>query len=188
MKTILIIALFSFTFCVPGGWEKRSVYENDIEIEKSFSTAFKDYSETNKETEVDDIIRLTVYSQVVSGNKYKITFIDSQAENPTVQEYEIYKPIDVANGPKFQITEHKEYESSEDPISENDSQFVYLQNKLYDCLKMAEQKLNDIYSINPIENKETIFYIINADTSNGEHQYIMIKDKDSTEFEFELIK
>ena len=40
-------------------------YENYFEIKRAFSSAYKDYSETKKETEVNDIIRLNVIPKLL---------------------------------------------------------------------------------------------------------------------------
>ena len=189
MKTIIIIALFAYILSVPGGWEKRSVRENSFEIERAFSAAFKEYSQRiNSKADIDDLIRLTVYSQVVNGVNYKITFMDSQSEFYSVQEYIVYNPVTSQNGPDFEVTNHKEYESTKGLIPSNDPEFASLENTLNSFLKKADQTLDYISYVFPIESDETSFYIINADTSNGEHQYIIGKDKISEEFEyFELI-
>ena len=190
MKAILIIFLFSCYLCIPGGWEKHSVYENSFEINRSFMAAFKDYTERiNTKAEIDDLIRLTVYSKVVNGVIYKITFVDSQSGYNTIQEYEIFNSVTSKNGPDFEIKNYKEYESTKGLIPSNDSEFTLLENQLYSFLKKADTTLEYISYVYPIENNETNFYIINAETSGGEHQYIMGQDKTSKEFEyFEIIK
>ena len=96
MKYILILVLLAFSICeddkkkAVGSWEKHSFNENSIEIDQSFRQAAKDYCKTH-DVEPDDLIRLTVYSQLVNGVNYKITFMDPSSEYPTIEEYRIYK-------------------------------------------------------------------------------------------------
>jgi hypothetical protein len=191
MKTLLIIVLIAFSLCenfIPGGWKKRSVFENDLEIEQSFKNAFADYKKANKVND-DDLIRLTVYSKVVSGMLYKVTFVDSLAEVPIVQEYEIYKSLKNTNDQNFQVERHKEYEAKEGLIPFNDPKFTLLENQLHTFLKDSKEELNFISYVYPVENDETNFFMINAYTDDGEHQYIVCQDRDSEEFyHFEKIK
>ena len=46
-----------------GGWEKRSINENSLEINTAFNIAAESYLE-NKNLVEDDLIRLTVYSKI----------------------------------------------------------------------------------------------------------------------------
>ena len=194
MKTILIIVLLALSLCdektLTGGWEKRSVYENSMEIEEAFKTAAASYSKSNS-VESDDLIRLTVYSQVVSGTNYKISFIDTKAEYPTIQEYILYKPLPSNENGKNEMTisEHNEYEATGGLISFNDPSFTLIENALYKSLKNTNEKLSFISYVFPVETKETNFFMISAYTENGEHQYVVCQDKENKEFYlFEKVK
>ena len=183
MKAILIFTLLAFSLCQPldGGWEKRSIFENSLEIEEAFRFANEDYTKTNS-VEPDDLIRLTVYSQIVSGTNYKVTFIDIKAEYPTIQEYVIYKPLPVAQNAEKQILEHNEYEATSGLISFNDPLFGKIENALYKELKDTTEKLSYVSYVFPVETLETNFFMINAYTSDGEHQYVVCQDKSNGEF------
>ena len=183
MKTVLIFALLALTLCeepIAGGWERRSIYENSLEIEEAFRLANEDYTNTNQ-VESDDLIRLTVYTQVVSGTNYKITFIDTKAEYPTIQEYVVYRPLPGKNA-QIEITDHNEYEATSGLISFNDPTFDKIENALYKALKDTTEKLSYISYVFPVETRETNFFMISANTNNGDHQYIVCQDKSNSEF------
>ena len=191
MKAILIIFLVAFTLCEKekpvGGWEKRSFEENSFEIDRSFKLAAEDYIKSNKleeEEDVDDLIGLTVYSQVVAGTNYKLTFMDRKAEFPVVHEYTIYVPLRTGNknDKDLEITEHNEYQADNGLVPLNDPVFETLENKLYKYLKGSKEELQFISYVYPMENKETNFYKVNGYTSDGDHQYILCQDKESEEF------
>ena len=184
MKAILIFALLTFILCdkeqFSGGWEKRSITENSLEINRAFQIAAKSYIE-NKNILEDDLIRLTVYSQVVAGTNYKVTFIDIKAEFPSIQEYVINFPLPNANKEE-KIIEQTEYEATSGLLTFNHPLFSKLENKLYFFLKDTNEKLIYISYIYPIENDETYFYMISSYTEKGEKQYVIGQDKKSGEF------
>ena len=183
MKTILVFALLALSLCeepMTGGWERRSINENSLEIEEAFRLANQEYTKSNS-VEVDDLIRLTVYSQVVSGTNYKITFIDTKAEYPTIQEYVVYRPLPGKNA-EAEITDHKEYEATSGLISFNDPTFDKIENALYKALKGTTEKLSYISYVFPVETRETNFFMISACTDSGEHQYVVCQDRSNNEF------
>ena len=178
MKSVLILVLLAFTLCFPGGWVKRSINENDLDIEQSFKLVSSNYAKSN-DVDVDDLIRLTVYSQVVNGMNYNVTFIDSTAEKPKIHEYTIYKSLENTNDNQFSIRDHEVYETPGELIPTNDPKLVPLENSLYSFLKNTKERLNFILLAYPIENYATNFYVISANTADGQHQYIVCQDKDS---------
>ena len=187
MKALLFIALLTFSLCAEeqlvGGWKKRSIYENSLEIEEAFKTASKHYIKKNKGVEPDDLLHLTVYSQLVNGMLYKVTFIDSLAEFPVVQEYKILKTqSNNRNEDPYTVESHIEYEANEGLIPFNDEKFTMLEFQLYRLLKDTNEKLNFISYVYPVENDETNFFIISAYTDDGEHQYVICQDKENDEF------
>ena len=169
--------------------EKHSIYENNFDIEIAFKEASTDYITSNK-AEEDDLIRLTVYSQVVAGTNYKITFIDSKAEFPIIHEYIIYKPLKDGNKNDngVSITTHKEYQPENGIIPFNDPTFDLIDNVLYKYLEATKEELKFISYVYPIENRETSFFLIEAYTSDGEHQYILCQDNNSKEYSLSKIK
>ena len=188
MKTLLFIVLIAFTFCqedqpLTGGWKRRSIQENDLDIDRCFKEAGLDYIKSN-DVDQDDLIRLTVYSQVVSGTNYKITFLDTKAEFPSIQEYIYYKPLNTErkNENNFQFLEHKEYQADNGLIPLNDPSFELLENTLYKLLKKTNEELKYVSYVYPIENKETDFYLITGYTANGQHKYVLCQDKATKEF------
>ena len=187
MKYILILVLLTFSLCEDekkqpvGGWTKRSFNENSLEIEQSFRLAAKEYCETHN-IDPEDLIRLTVYSQVVNGINYKITFMDPTSNYPTIEEYRVYKGL----GNKredYKVEENTKYENTEGVISFNDPNFTLLENQLYKYLKESDEELDFISYVYPLENDFTKFYIINAQTKDGEHQYVACQDKSSNKFD-----
>ena len=187
MKVIFILALITLSLCedepLTGGWKKRSVNENDLFIDEAFKTASADYKQSNS-AEEDGLIRLTVYSQIVSGTNYKISFIDTKAEYPTIQEYVLYKPLpsSTENGEKMAISKHTEYEATSGLISFNDPNFTLIENALYKALKETKEKLSFISYVFPVETEETNFFMISAYTEDGEHQYVVCQEKLTKEF------
>ena len=187
MKVIFILALITLSLCedepLAGGWEKRSVNENDLYIDEAFKIASTDYKQSNS-AEEDSLIRLTVYSQIVSGTNYKISFIDTKAEYPTIQEYVLYQPLpsSTENGGKMIISKHTEYEAISGLISFNDPNFTLIENALYKALKKTNEKLSFISYVFPVETEETNFFMISAYTEDGEHQYVVCQEKLTKEF------
>ena len=191
MKSILIIVLFAFSLCDEklGGFKRRSTKENDLNINEAFIMAGNHYRKTKEDVDLDDLIRLTVYSNLVNGNNYKVTLIDSKAEVPSIQEYEIYIPLSNTKNEEKKILEFKEYEPSEGLIPFNEARFTLLENQLYKFLKGTIEELNFISYLYPIKNDETSFYVINAYTDDGEHEYIVCQEISSKEYyTFEKIK
>ena len=186
MKAILIIVLLTFALCVDnleGGWEKRSIYENSIEIDEVFRQAYKEYSKTNS-AELDDLLRLTIYTQVVSGTNYKLCFIDLKADYRTIHEYVFYKPLAVNNNGlnEYLLQEHKQYDVSNEIITSNDPKYTIVENEFIKKLKKTNEKFNYISYIYLAENEETSFYMISACTDGNEHQYIFCQEKKTEEF------
>ena len=186
MKYILILVLVTFSLCEEekqtiGSWKKRSFQENDLELDQSFKLAAKEYCQSHK-AEFDDLIPLTVYSQLVNGNNYKITFIDSKSEYPTIEEVMIHKGF--GNKPEdYKVEDNNQYENTEGVIPFNDPSFTLLENQLYKFLKDTTEELNFISYVYPLENDFTNFYIISATTKNGEHQYVVCQDKSNNKFD-----
>ena len=144
MKSILILALFTFSLCLggfglAGGWSKRSILENSLDIDQSFKLATAEYTKTTN-VDADSLVRLTVYSQVVSGSNYKVTFINPNTVYPVIQEYVVYIPLRQSNN-KIEITDHKEYKAENGVLAHNDSAFSELEKQLYDFLKNTKEKL-----------------------------------------------
>ena len=185
MKAIIIISLLLISICadepeqLDGGWERNSFKENDLEIEGAFKASFEEYKKINPESDINDLIRLTIYTQIVSGKNFKICFIDSKADYPTIHEYKFYKPLPVNNDGKeeYKFQEHNEYETSEGLINFKEPNFTSVENELYKLLKKNDIKLNYLSYVFPVENLETKFFIISASTSNGTHQYVICQDK-----------
>ena len=118
----------------------------------------------NKNLVEDDLIRLTVYSKIVSGTNYKVTFIDTKAEFPSIQEYVVYFPLPSENLNE-EIIEQTEYEATNGLVTFNDPLFSKLENKLYYFLKDTNEKLIYISYIYPhsifnhIVNRPIVFII-----------------------------
>ena len=185
MKAVLISILISLISCqLLGGWTKRSLKENNLYIDRSFNTAIKSYS-NDENVDVDDFIRLTVYSQVVAGTNYKVCFLDPKNENPTIQEYVIYVPLPGGNrnGPEFIVSQHNEYPTKR-LIGYKDTTSSLVAKTLTESLENTKEKVKFVTSITDTQNNETEFFIISAQTEDGDHQYIYAKDKRSGDLEY----
>ena len=187
MKAVLILVLISLITCQPGmvgGWQKRSLAENNIYIDRSFREAYKSYA-NSEDANPDDYLPLTVYSQVVAGTNYKVTFIDPKVKVPTVQEYVVFVPLphQTRNGLGLEVTRHKEYQA-EGLLKSNDETYTKVQYHLVKHLEGTNEKVKEITSISKIENRQNNFYVIDAETQNGSHQYIVAQDKFTNELEY----
>ena len=184
MKSVLLLILISLISCQTGGWTKRSLAENSFYIDRSFTEAYKSYS-NEVEIDYDNYIRLSVYSQIVSGTNYKVCFIDPKADYPKIQEYIVYVPLSNGrrNGPEFKVIQHKEYEGG-NLVSFNDETFSKVEKHLTKGLENTNEKVKYVSYIFTAENEESKFFIVFADTENGEHQYIFTQDKSSNELDY----
>ena len=95
MKSFLLLALIALASCLSGGWSKHSLAEDNIYIEGAFIESFKAYA-NDENVDPDNFVRLSVYSQVVNGNNYRVCFIDRN-ESLTIQEFIIYVPLQTSN-------------------------------------------------------------------------------------------
>ena len=187
MKIILIATLFLFSLCdeeIEGGWERSSIYIEDFDAQKTFEAAYADYLKKINAEKTDILIPLTVYKQIVSGTNYKVCFLDKSSDFPTIQEYEYYHPLAVNTGGNdvYTLSEQNEYEPSNGLIDFNDATFSKVEYQLYKKLKNIPLKLYFISYVYLIENGETNFFIINAETEEGESNYILVQDKENKEF------
>ena len=187
MKVILIATLFLFSLCeneIDGGWERSSIYIDDFDAQKTFEAAYSEYLKEIDGEKTDKLLPLTVYKQIVSGTNYKVCFLDQNADFPTIQEYEYYHPLAVNTGGKdeYRLTEHTEYEPTNGLINFNDNNFSKVEYQLYKKLKNISKKLCFISYAYLIENGETNFYFVNAETDNGESNFILVQDKENKEF------
>ena len=76
------------------------------------------------------------------------------------------------NTPKFVVLRHLEYRPNENINSENES-YTLIQNHLVKGLEGTKEKVKEINSISTMENRENVFYVIDAQTENGNHKYIV---------------
>jgi len=195
MKVILIITLFALSLCtdivdIDGDWEKCSLEENNTKIEEAYHIAYEKYA-TNINVKIDDLIHLTAYYQIVNGTNYRIAFIDRKSEFPTIHEFQFYNPLPVNNNGTDELifSEHIEYDASEGLLDFNDEDFTLIENKLYYYLKKQNEKLNYIMYAYPVECQDYTFFIIYADTENGQSLYVIGRDPESQEFDvFQKIK
>ena len=191
MKSILIIFLFVFSLCLEdeklNGWKKYNITKEDKELNSILNVAFSNYTKkiNNIDVKIDDILCLTVYTQLVKGTNFKITFIDRKADFPSIQEYKINRPL--PNNEEelvYEILEVNEYEESTGLIKFDDPKFTEVENQLYKFLNKNSIKLLYISYVYPVENDETEFYIINADTKDGQNLFVVGFDKASKKYDF----
>lgn len=185
MKSLLLLSLL--VLCISQKvdeededvWKKRSIYEDDLFIDRSFKTAAKDYIKNKPGLTEDDLFPLTVHSQLIESQKYKVCFIDTKNNTESIQEYKVY-----VHGKEllFEIFGKKQLEKKNEKIDLNDKTFVKFEKTLTKNLKGTTEELKNINNAGIIENDETLFYIVNADTKEGEHNYVVYQDKESNEF------
>ena len=140
---------------------------------------------------IDDLIRLTIYTQIVSGMNYRVTFIDRKAELPVVQEYEFYNPLPANNNGKdeLKLSKNNECVPSAGLLNFKDDDFTEIECKLYNILKKQNEKLNYIIYAYPIETQDYKFFIVNADTGERQFLYVLGKGRKSGDFDvFHKIK
>ena len=201
MKVILIITLVALSLCreneeeLDGGWEKRSLEDTQLQekINQAFLEAYNSYSSStnNIDLKIDDLIRLTIYTQIVSGMNYRVTFIDRKAELPVFQEYIFYNPLPANNEGKdeLKLSKNNECVPSAGLLNFKDDDFTKIESKLYNILKKQNEKLNYIIYAYPIETQDYKFFIISADTGEGQFLYVLGKGLKSEDFDvFHKIK
>jgi helicase len=81
------------------------------------------------------------------------------------------------------INEHKEYEIGK-LVPLNDVTFSNVEDYLTKSLENTNEKVKYVSYIFTAENEESKFFIVFADTENGEHQYIFTQDKSSKELDY----
>ena len=184
MKSILLLTLIALISCLSGGWEKRSLAENNLYIDRSFKEAYKAYA-NDANVDADDFIPLTVYSQIVAGTNFKVCFIDRKSEIPSVQEVMVHVPLPTngRNGLVFKIILKMERHSRE-IHNLNDESFALAGNHLTKELERTDEKFVKINNLYRAESMENIFYIVNAQTEKGEHQYVFTEDKKTGELDY----
>ena len=195
MKKFLVISLLILSLCkqdepLEGGWEKinlnkKNYADLDEDVVKAFVEALHIYSSQVGLT-LDDIIPLTVYTQVVSGKNYKITFIDRRAEFPAIHQFLFYKPLAVNNDGKeeYQLFYHEIAEPKHGLIDFNDDSFTLIENELYKLLKRKDKQLNYVSYAYPIEGEDTVFFVVSAVVDDHLNLCVMGQDKKSNKFEF----
>ena len=190
MKSLLIIFLIGFSLCLEedtlSGWKKHNTSEVSDDLNNAYAEAFSNYSKTvnNIDLKIDDILRLTIYTQLVNGMNFKITFFDRKSEVPAIQEYILYRPIPKDGKADYEIKEVHTYEETNGFIKFDNPNFTEIEYQLYKFLKKNKIGLYYISYVYPIENDETKFYIINADTTDGQNLFIIGQDKVSKKYEF----
>ena len=190
MKVIIFtIILFALNMCKEdnpnplGGFTKRIISKNDTEINEAFIEAFNFYNNKIGPT-IDDIVPLTAYSQLVKGNIYLLSFMDKTSEFPTVHEYKIFVPLPNEEEPKpSELMQHNEYDSSDGLLKYDEKEFTFIEKTLYQCLKKQNQQLHYIIYSYPVETSCYKFYVISADTENGQHLYVLGHEKESDVFD-----
>ncbi len=184
MKSILLLTLIALISWLSGVWEKRSLAEDDLYIDRSFKEAYKAYA-NDANVDADDFIPLTVYSQIVAGTNFKVCFIDRKSEIPSVQEVMVHVPLPTngRNGLVFKIILKMERHSRE-IHNLNDESFALAGNHLTKELERTDEKFVKINNLYKAESMENIFYIVNAQTEKGEHQYVFTEDKKTGELDY----
>ena len=191
MKSLLIIFLFVFCLCLEdeklSSWKKYTVTKEDQTLKSVMAVTYTNYTENSKniDMKIDDLLLLTVYNQLVNGMNFKITFVDRKSDFPSIHEYIVNRPIP-KNGEDlvYSILERNEYDESKGLIKFDDPKFTEVENQLYKFLKKKSINLLYISYVYPVENDETKFYIINADTEDGENLFVVGYDKAAKKYDF----
>ena len=182
MKVVLLVSLlFSLSLCdeTTGGWKKLSFNSNDAVIYRALQTAEAYYKKITGSTE--EIIGLTVYSQVVNGVNYRICFVDPNNSAQSIFEYTLYKPLPTEEGNEinFSVSGTKTYEPSEGLLNFDDPLFTKIEVDLKYAFSKMTNTFKFINFIYPIKNDVTTFYIIRATTTEGEKNIIFAKDEEN---------
>ena len=88
MKSLLIIFLFVFCFCLEdeklSSWKKYTVTKEDQTLKSVMAVTYTNYTENSKniDMKIDDLLLLTVHNQLVNGMNFKITFVDRKSDFP----------------------------------------------------------------------------------------------------------
>ena len=191
MKSVLLLILISLISCQTGGWTKRSLAENSFYIDRSFTEAYKSYS-NEENIDYDNYIRLSVYSQIVSGTNYKVCFIDPKADYPKIQEFVVYVPLSNGrrNGPEFKVIQHKEYEGGKTYTFEAPIDKIPLLIKQGSILpfgkdiQYADENPNDELEIRVYQGADGEFLLYedegdNLNYQNGKYSLIRFKYNES---------
>lgn len=180
---ITFVLLLAFSLCNLGGYTRRSFMENHYDIDLARRTAFADYAQKNN-VEEDDLIPITVHSQVVNGINMLITFADSKNFKNEVHEYEIHVKTFGGNSNGPQILNIATRKVSEDFVSMADRRFPKVHSELFKYYNEEKNsKLEYVKSINTIETNLSTFFICVAKTDKGEFTYIVEQDKESKKFQ-----
>ena len=191
MKSLLIIFLFVFCLCFEdeklSSWKKYTVTKEDQTLKSVMAVTYTNYTENSKniDMKIDDLLLLTVHNQLVNGMNFKITFVNRKSDFPSIHEYIVNRPIP-KNGEDlvYSILERNEYDESKGLIKFDDPKFTEVENQLYKFLKKKSINLLYISYVYPVENDETKFYIINADTEDGENLFVVGYDRAAKKYDF----
>ena len=199
MKTILIIVICVFTLCkeengLLGGWNRHSFINKeykdiDGDIVNAYNYAFELHS-TDINYKIDNIIPLIAYTQVINGTNYNITFIDRKDEYPVIYEYDFYSPLSSEEGKKkFELCNKEVFEAELGLSSFEEKDFSIIELQLYRLLKKINKKLNYISYFYPVQDKNTVFFIIGADVDGDLCLCVMGQEKKTNNFDlFKVIK
>ena len=77
----------------------------------------------------------------------------------------------------------KEYQAKES-VNSNDEKYTSIQYHVIKALEGTKEKIKEITSISKIESRQTNFYVIDAETENGNHRYIVAQDKFTNELDY----
>ena len=188
MKSFLLLALIALASCLSGGWTKHSLAEDNIYIEGAFTESFKAYA-NDENVDPDNFVRLSVYSQVVNGNNYRVCFIDRN-ESLTIQEFIIYVPLQTSNKnePIFKVFSKKAIKSSSLSLN-NGEAYDFVEKYTHKGLDKIGDKMYKISNVYHSENINNIFYIVFTEYEKDKHEYVIVRDKATHEFDhFDKIK
>jgi len=188
MKSFLLFALISLASCIYGGWTKHSLSEDNIYIEGAFTESFKVYA-NDENIDPDNFVRLSVFSEVFNGTYYKVCFIDKN-KSLSIQEFIIYVPLQTSNkiGPIFKVFSKRVIETSFLSLNYAEA-YDFVEKYTYKGVAKIGEKMYKIASVYHCANINNIFYIVITEYENSNSQYVIVRDKDTKEFDhFDKIK
>ena len=188
MKSFLLLAFIALASCLSGEWTKHSLAEYNIYIEGAFTESFKVYA-NDENVDPDNFVRLSAFSQRVNGTNYRVCFIDRN-KSLSIQEFIIYVPLQTSNkiGPIFKVLSKRVIETKFLSLNFKEA-YDFLEKYIYKEIYKIGEKIYKIYSAYHCENINNIFYIVITEYENGNHEYVIVRDKATKEFDhFDKIK
>lgn len=168
-----------------GGWKKDSFARDDLSLDRSRSTAMKQYLKEYNLSE-DDIIfhPLAVYKQITNGMNYKIVLACQNLVTKTINIYECVVNVS-RDFETFNVLSSKSLPYENNVVDITNPKFIKINDYLNNVLSRSHRNLK---YINLIQRSEFIIseddvYIINASIQDENDISFVLVEQDG---EFDL--